>query len=113
MPIATPEVYADMLDRAKAGSFAYPAINCTSSETINAAIKGFADESGIDAKAYETIAQAMGGAMSTTGWRSSPPTASSAVIHASRGLVFSTAAIRGSNVALLRTRAAPNSSTKP
>ncbi|WP_127784220.1 class II fructose-bisphosphate aldolase [Rhodococcus sp. X156] len=43
MPIATPEVYADMLDRAKAGSFAYPAINCTSSETINAALKGFAD----------------------------------------------------------------------
>ena len=27
MPIATPEVYAEMLDRAKAGAFAYPAIN--------------------------------------------------------------------------------------
>jgi fructose-bisphosphate aldolase class II len=43
MPIATPEVYADMLDRAKAGSFAYPAINVTSSETLNAAVRGFAD----------------------------------------------------------------------
>lgn len=43
MPIATPEVYNEMLDRAKAGGFAYPAINCTSSETINAALKGFAD----------------------------------------------------------------------
>ncbi|WP_281032247.1 class II fructose-bisphosphate aldolase [Nocardia paucivorans] len=43
VPIATPEVYAEMLGRAKANSFAYPAINCTSSETINAAIKGFAD----------------------------------------------------------------------
>jgi len=43
MPIASPEVYAQMLDKAKAGSFAYPAINCTSSETINAALKGFAD----------------------------------------------------------------------
>ncbi len=43
MPIATPEIYADMLDRAKADGFAYPAINCTSSETINAALKGFAD----------------------------------------------------------------------
>src|SRR6201986_783772 len=43
MPIATPEIYADMLDRAKAGGFAYPAINCTSSETINAALRGFAD----------------------------------------------------------------------
>jgi fructose-bisphosphate aldolase class II len=43
MPIASPEVYAEMLDRAKAGAFAYPAINCTSSQTINAAIRGFAE----------------------------------------------------------------------
>ncbi|HET7477823.1 MAG TPA: class II fructose-bisphosphate aldolase [Dermatophilaceae bacterium] len=43
MPIATPEVYADMLDRAKKGSFAYPAINISSSQTLNAAIRGFAD----------------------------------------------------------------------
>ena len=43
MPIATPEVYAEMLRRAKENSYAFPAINCTSSETVNAAIKGFAD----------------------------------------------------------------------
>lgn len=43
MPIASPEVYAEMLDRAKAGSFAYPAINITSSQTLNAAIRGFAE----------------------------------------------------------------------
>src|SRR2546430_361657 len=43
MPIATPEVYAEMLDRAKAGSFAYPAINVTSSQTLNAALRGFAE----------------------------------------------------------------------
>jgi fructose-bisphosphate aldolase, class II len=43
MPIATPEVYAEMLRRAKEDSYAFPAINCTSSETINAALKGFAD----------------------------------------------------------------------
>ncbi len=43
MPIATPEVYAEMLDRAKAGKFAYPAINVTSSQTLTAAIRGFAD----------------------------------------------------------------------
>ncbi|WP_114907447.1 class II fructose-bisphosphate aldolase [Ornithinimicrobium murale] len=43
MPIATPEVYADMIDRAQAENFAYPAINVTSSQTLNAAIKGFAD----------------------------------------------------------------------
>ena len=43
MPIASPEVYAEMLDRAKAGKFAYPAINCTSSQTIVAAMRGFAE----------------------------------------------------------------------
>ncbi len=35
MPIATPEAYAEMLDRAKLGGFAYPAVNVTSSETLN------------------------------------------------------------------------------
>jgi fructose-bisphosphate aldolase, class II len=43
MPIATPEVYAEMLDRAKSRSFAYPAINVSSSQTLNAAIRGFAE----------------------------------------------------------------------
>jgi fructose-bisphosphate aldolase class II len=43
MPIASPDVYAEMLDRAKAGHYAYPAINCTSSQTIVAAIRGFAE----------------------------------------------------------------------
>jgi fructose-bisphosphate aldolase class II len=43
MPIATPEVYAAMLGRAKEHSFAFPAVNCVGSESINAAIKGFAD----------------------------------------------------------------------
>jgi fructose-bisphosphate aldolase, class II len=43
MPIATPEVYAEMISRAKAGQFAYPAINVSSSQTLNAALRGFAD----------------------------------------------------------------------
>ena len=43
MPIATPEIYAEMLDRAKAGSFAYPAINVSSSQTLIGAIRGFAE----------------------------------------------------------------------
>jgi fructose-bisphosphate aldolase, class II len=43
MPIATPEKYAAMLDAAKAGAFAFPAINVSSSQTLNAALKGFAD----------------------------------------------------------------------
>src|SRR5215469_13615961 len=43
MPIATPEVYAQMLDTAKQRGFAYPSINVTSSQTLNAALRGFAD----------------------------------------------------------------------
>ena len=43
MPIASPEVYREMLDRAKAGKFAYPAINTASSQTIVAAMRGFAE----------------------------------------------------------------------
>ncbi len=43
MPIATPEVYAQMLDRAKEHGFAYPAVNVTSSQTLNSALRGFAE----------------------------------------------------------------------
>ena len=45
MPIATPEVYAQMLDTAKQRGYAFPAINVTSSQTLNAALRGFADAS--------------------------------------------------------------------
>lgn len=43
MAIATPEVYNEMIDRAKKGGFAYPAINVTSSQTLTAALQGFAE----------------------------------------------------------------------
>ena len=43
MPIATPDAYGQMLDRARDGAFAYPAINVTSSQTLNAALQGFVD----------------------------------------------------------------------
>ena len=43
MPIATPEKYAEMLDTAKAKGFAFPAINVSSSQTLNAALAGFAE----------------------------------------------------------------------
>ena len=36
MPVATPEQYAEMLDKAKTNAFAYPAINVSSSSTISA-----------------------------------------------------------------------------
>jgi fructose-bisphosphate aldolase class II len=37
------EQYAAMLDAAAAGGYAYPAVNVTSSEALNAAIRGFAE----------------------------------------------------------------------
>ena len=40
MPVATPDQYLEMLDRAKHGGFAYPAINVSSSQTLNAALAG-------------------------------------------------------------------------
>jgi fructose-bisphosphate aldolase class II len=43
MPIATPDQYADMLDRAKQGGFAYPAINAASSQSINAILQGLTE----------------------------------------------------------------------
>jgi fructose-bisphosphate aldolase class II len=43
MPIATPDAYAEMLDKAKRESFAFPAINVSSSQTLNAALAGFAE----------------------------------------------------------------------
>ena len=43
MPIATAEIYAQMLDRAKQRGYAYPSINVTSSQTLNAALRGFAE----------------------------------------------------------------------
>lgn len=43
MPIATPETYRAMLDEARTNQFAFPAINVTSSETLHAALNGFAE----------------------------------------------------------------------
>ena len=43
MPMATPEKYAEMLDAAKTKAFAFPAINVSSSQTLNAALAGFAE----------------------------------------------------------------------
>ncbi len=43
MPIATPDTYQAMLAAAQEGKYAFPAINVTSSETINAAMRGLAE----------------------------------------------------------------------
>ncbi|PCJ60497.1 MAG: class II fructose-bisphosphate aldolase [Planctomycetota bacterium] len=43
MPVVNYEQYCQILDAAQQGDYAYPAINVTSTETANAALKGFAD----------------------------------------------------------------------
>jgi fructose-bisphosphate aldolase, class II len=43
LPLATPEQYVEMLDAAKRDGYAYPAVNVSSSTTLNAAVSGFAD----------------------------------------------------------------------
>ena len=43
MPVATPEQYAEMLDKAKAGGYAFPAINASSSQSINAILQGLTE----------------------------------------------------------------------
>ena len=43
MAVVSPDQYAEMIDRAKAGKFAYPAVNVSSSQTATAALQGFAE----------------------------------------------------------------------
>jgi fructose-bisphosphate aldolase class II len=43
MRVPTPDEYLAMLDAAADGGYAYPAINVTSSQTLNAAIRGFSE----------------------------------------------------------------------
>ena len=73
MPVASPDQYAAMLDAAKAGGFAFPAINVSSSQTLNAALQGFqeSDSDGIiqvsfggaDYLAGHTVKNRAGGAI--------------------------------------------------
>lgn len=64
MTIATPEQYAEMLDAARRGGYAYPAINVTSTQTLNAALQGFAD-----AESDGIIQVSVGGAAYLSGQR--------------------------------------------
>jgi fructose-bisphosphate aldolase, class II len=43
MPIATTRQYEEMIDAAHSDGYAYPAVNVTSSQTLNAALRGFAE----------------------------------------------------------------------
>src|SRR6202167_351978 len=60
--------------------FDWPRLQEINSRLIYASIKGFGPVKYFNFKAYEVIAQAMGGAMSTTGFEDGPPTATGAQI---------------------------------
>ncbi|MEU0092491.1 formyl-CoA transferase [Kribbella sp. NPDC006257] len=60
--------------------FTWDRLQLINPELIYASIKGFGPGRYEDFKAYEVVAQAMGGAMSTTGFEDGPPTATGAQI---------------------------------
>ena len=60
--------------------FSWETVQSINPRIIYASIKGFGPGPYFDLKAYETVAQAMGGAMSTTGFEDGPPTSTGAQI---------------------------------
>ena len=60
--------------------FTWETIRTINPRIIYASGKGFGTGPYIDCKAYETVAQAMGGSMSTTGWADGAPTSTGAQI---------------------------------
>ena len=73
--------------------FTWEKIHELNPRIIYASIKGFGAGEFVDAKAYETVAQAMGGSMSTTGWPDGPPTSTGAQIGDSGTGMHAVAAI--------------------
>ena len=73
MPIATPDQYAALLEKAKTGGFAYPAFNVSSSQTLNAVLQGLTEAGsdgiiqvttgGADYFAGHTVKNRAGGAL--------------------------------------------------
>lgn len=60
--------------------FSWDTVRTINPQLIYASIKGFGPGPFVQFKAYETIAQAMGGSMSTTGYEGGPPTSTGAQI---------------------------------
>ena len=60
--------------------FSWEKIHEINPRLVYASIKGFGPGPYEDCKAYETVAQAMGGSMSTTGWENGPPASTGAQI---------------------------------
>ncbi|MCW2901800.1 MAG: formyl-CoA transferase [Streptosporangiaceae bacterium] len=73
--------------------FTWEKLRELNSELIYASIKGFGEGPYTHLKAYEVVAQAMGGSMSTTGFEDGPPTATSAQIGDSGTGIHTVAAI--------------------
>ena len=66
-----------VLDRA---GFTWARFQELNPRIIYASVKGFGPGPFVDCKAYENVAQCMGGAASTTGWEDGPPTVTGAQI---------------------------------
>jgi formyl-CoA transferase len=60
--------------------FSWDTVRTINPRLIYASVKGFGPGPFVNFKAYETIAQAMGGSMSTTGYEGGPPTSTGAQI---------------------------------
>jgi len=73
--------------------FTWEAIQQLNPRISYASIKGFGPGAYVDFKAYETVAQAMGGSMSTTGWEDGPPTSTGSQIGDSGSGIHMVAAI--------------------
>src|ERR1700677_4744618 len=73
--------------------FSWEKIHELNPRMIYTSIKGFGPGQYADAKAYEPVAQAMGGSMSTTGWEAGPPLVPGAEIGDSGTGIHSGAAI--------------------
>jgi fructose-bisphosphate aldolase class II len=81
MPIANHEQYCRMLDQAKAGHYAFPAINITSLETLNATLAGFAE-----AKSDGIVQVSTGGGKHASGPLGSMPLGAIALAEAAHRL---------------------------
>jgi len=73
--------------------FTWEAIQKLNPRISYASIKGFGPGAYVDFKAYETVAQAMGGSMSTTGYEDGPPTSTGSQIGDSGSGIHMVAAI--------------------